>query len=544
MKYTLVNPSKSKGFSHSNVFTIKVKCKIDDCLNLTFGTLDKCALHCEKGDYRTDWYNGLLSEFTNLLNSYILSYFKDDYYSYKGLNHHANQLVYELKTYLNTSRDLYLSTVIERFFCEIDIVFSGIRFPTRDSRDSFDYFKTLKMFKGIRFVNCGFYLDNLYIKNIGFFFQNCCFNSNFIIQPATLLDNDTGSLFSECTFNGKTQVIPNKDNNFVESTLFSGCVFNDDLTICDMSIRADIFDCEEYSKGRIPNLIILSSVFESSLKLNSMHINKLFIEDTEFESKFEIKNSVIKILDFRNSNVGKVFDSFESKFEKSYFYKSIFNGFAGFEEVTFGVVGKDTEEYQAKFIYTTFMSFSNFRRTSFLSGLDFENSNLKEQPNFLKTKINPINTNRETFRIIKNSFDDVGNRLEANRFFVEEMSAYKKELNDGGDKWDRLIYRANEEISDFGRSYIKPSILLFLSLVIYTSLLSIHKSFFESYDYLLHPWFDFLSIQVNEAAKNFLPFSRFLENSSGIEFISLLFYIWFGILIWQIVVAVKRHTQR
>ena len=54
MKYTLVNPSKSKGFSHSNVFTIKVKCKIDDCLNLKFGTLDKCALHCEKGDYRTD----------------------------------------------------------------------------------------------------------------------------------------------------------------------------------------------------------------------------------------------------------------------------------------------------------------------------------------------------------------------------------------------------------------------------------------------------------------------------------------------------------
>ncbi|WP_298971256.1 hypothetical protein [uncultured Psychrobacter sp.] len=544
MKYTLVNPSKSKGFSHSNVFTIKVKCKINDCLNLTFGTLDKCALHCEKGDYRTDWYNGLLSEFTNLLNSYILSYFKDDYYSYKGLNHHANQLVYELKAYLNTSRDLYLSTVIERFFCEIDIVFSGIRFPTRDSRDSFDYFKTLKMFKGIHFINCVFYLDDLNIREVSFFFESCYFASDFSIKPVILLDSVTDSLFSECTFNEKTQVIPNEDNNFVESTLFSGCVFNDDLTICDMSIRADIFDCEEDSKGRIPNLIILSSVFESSLKLNSMHINKLFIEDTEFESKFEIKSSVIKNLDFRNSNVGKVFDSFESKFEKLYFYKSIFNGFAGFEEVTFGVVGKDTEEYQAKFIYTTFMSFSNFRRTNFLSGLDFENSNLKEQPNFLKTKINPINTNRETFRIIKNSFDDVGNRLEANRFFVEEMSAYKKELNDGGDKWDRLVYRANEEISDFGRSYIKPSVLLFLGLIIYTSLLSIHESFFENYDYFLHPWVDYLSIQANEVAKNLLPFSKFLEKKSGIEFVSLLFYIWFGILIWQIVVAVKRHTQR
>ena len=188
MKYTLVNPSKSKGFSHSNVFTIKVKCKIDDCLNLKFGTLDKCALHCEKGDYRTDWHNGLLSEFTNLLNNYILFYFKDDCYSHKGLNHHANQLIYELQVYLNTSRDLYLSTVIERFFCGIDIVFSGIRFPTRDSRDSFDYFKTLRMFKGVCFVDCEFYLDNLYIKNIGFFFQNCCFNK----QPYNPTSNTVG----------------------------------------------------------------------------------------------------------------------------------------------------------------------------------------------------------------------------------------------------------------------------------------------------------------------------------------------------------------
>lgn len=545
MKYTLVNPSQSKGFSHSKVFTIKVKCKIDDCLNLTFGTLDKCALHCEKGDYRTDWYNGLLSEFTNLLNSYILSYFKDDYYSYKGLNHHANQLVYELKAYLNTSRDLYLSNVIERFFCEIDIVFSGIRFPTRDSRDSFDYFKTLKMFKGIHFINCVFYLDDLNIREISFFFESCYFASDFSIKPVTLLDSVTDSLFSECTFNGKTQVIPNEDNKFIESTLFSGCVFNDDLTICDISIRADVFDCEEDSKGRIPNLIILSSVFESSLKLNSMHINKLFIEDTEFESKFEIKGSVIKNLDFRNSNVGKVFDSFESKFEKSYFYKSIFNGFAGFEEVTFGVVGKDTEEYQAKFIYTTFMSFSNFRRTNFLSGLDFENSNLKEQPNFLKTKINPINTNRETFRIIKKSFDDVGNQLEANRFFVEEMNAYSRELiASDGNYSEKIVFFTNYIISSFGRSYIRPFLLLVLSLCFYVGSYEFYEAWYQSNIYILPEPIHTIAKYLNDGAKSFLPFSRFIQERKGFEFISLIFYVLFAILTWQIIVAVKRHTQR
>lgn len=257
-----------------------------------------------------------------------------------------------------------------------------------------------------------------------------------------------------------------------------------------------------------------------------------------------MKESVISYFELNNSNVSEVFDSFDSRFIRFLFYKSIFKDFSGFEKVHFGLEDNFNDLYTARFIYTTFMSFSNFRSTKFLSGLDFENSNLKEQPNFLKTEIGSKNTNRETFRIVKKSFDDVGNQLEANKFFVEEMKAYKKELDDDGDKWDRLVYRANEEISDFGRSYIKPSVLLFLSLIIYTSLLSIHESFFEHYSYFLHPLVDCLSVQANEVAKNLLPFSRFLEKKSGIEFVSLLFYIWFGILIWQIVVSVKRHTQR
>lgn len=544
MKYELVNPSKSNIFANLSIFTIKVKCKKDDCSNLTFGTLDKCALHCEKGSYRTDWYNGLLLEFTSLLNNYILSYFTDDYYRYKGLNQHANQLVYELRVYLNNSRNLYQSSVIERFFCEVEIIFLGVIFPTRDSRDDFDYFKTLEMFKGIHFIDCGFYLGDINIKNIEFFFQSCCFESEFTIKPITLLDNVTDSLFSECTFNEITNIIPIGDDNSIGNTLFSGCTFESDLNICDMNFKKELFSCEGSSKNKFSNLTVLSCIFEVSFKLNLVEINKLCIEDTEFQSKFEIKETTVKVFNFKNSNVDKLFDAFGSEFEKSYFYKSIFTDFAGFEKVVFGLEVKDIEEYQAKFIYTTFMSFSNFRSTKFLSGLDFENSNLKEQPNFLKTEVSPKNTNRETFRIIKHSFDDIGNKIEANRFFIKEMKAYKRELDDGSDTWDKWVYRANEEISDFGRSYTKPIKLLFWSIIIYTSCLSIHKSYFEENIYFLHPWFDALSKLANEFAKNFLPFSRFLAGRSGVEFISLAFYIWFAVLIWQIIVSVKRHTQR
>ena len=80
------------------------------------------------------------------------------------------------------------------------------------------------------------------------------------------------------------------------------------------------------------------------------------------------------------------------------------------------------------FEYVTFLSFTNFRNTTFYSGLNLENSNLKEAPNFLNIDINPKFTNRETFRIIKNSFDKIGNNIEANKFFVFEMNKYEEEL--------------------------------------------------------------------------------------------------------------------
>lgn len=37
-------------------------------------------------------------------------------------------------------------------------------------------------------------------------------------------------------------------------------------------------------------------------------------------------------------------------------------------------------------------------------------------------------TDRETFRIIKHSFDAVGNHIEANKYFAHEMQACRREL--------------------------------------------------------------------------------------------------------------------
>lgn len=75
-----------------------------------------------------------------------------------------------------------------------------------------------------------------------------------------------------------------------------------------------------------------------------------------------------------------------------------------------------------------------FRNAKFHKGVDLSKSNFNyvAGANFLGCEIEDNKkekvTNRETFRVIKHCFDSIGNHLEANKFFAEEMKAKKREL--------------------------------------------------------------------------------------------------------------------
>jgi len=124
------------------------------------------------------------------------------------------------------------------------------------------------------------------------------------------------------------------------------------------------------------------------------------------------------------------------------------------------------------------------------------------------------------------------------------MKAFRRELKKEGNNWDRLVYNINDLISEFGANYIRPTFILLASIIVYTFIDCLHTYYFSTYDYFISSRLEPIWSFLNKLAKNFLPFSKFLDNKSGLEFISLLFYIWFAILIWQIIIAVKRHTQR
>lgn len=117
----------------------------------------------------------------------------------------------------------------------------------------------------------------------------------------------------------------------------------------------------------------------------------------------------------------------------------------------------------------------------------------------------------------------------------------------------KIVLSTNYYISRFGESYIQPFIIFLFSIGVYTGILEVHKDIFSGEpiaryavtlrNFVTQDWFISLSEILNACAANVPLFSKVLENKDGIQFISLLFFIWFGILTWQIIVAVKRNTQ-
>ena len=553
------------------------------CENDIYGNLKYCVLHCSHEDIESKDMDDYLKKFSEIFMKYLYESILHDKFYIVGKDKNVTP-VYGINEFK------YKNIIDNKLLIEklntMNIIIRNIVFPESSDLENYmlDARTIMKYLGKVDFESCKFgHLIFNGIKN--YYHKYCTFSKDIEILPFPQVktkDNKESVEYRyiDCIFEGNIILTRSIFTDEIYCNMFYHCFFNKNIIVNNLKFKKTLLkfpdilqviknkklvdtsfdEKEEFDRikycYKIKNLSIIDCSFESEFKLNGiseehcqeiesagykfdndiLHMTNLEIVDTKFNSKLEIKNRVIKDFIFKNSNVEKVFDSFESRFEKSYFYKSIFTDFAGFEKVEFGLEGQDVEAYQARFTYTTFMSFSNFRHTKFHSGLDFENSNLKEQPNFLKARISSKNTNRETFRIVKHSFDNVGNKIEANKFYSKEMDAYRREMKGEFKPSERFVFCMNNFISEFGTSYLKPILLLIILFEVYIILLSYYGGAYSLYGTIVQ--LDML----NNLAKDFLLFSRFLK--VGFEFVSLIFYIFSGILIWQIAVAIKRHTQR
>ena len=477
-------------------------CSNTECNLDVYDGHDECILHCSKNGL--DFFK-IRFDFSNSLKDYVAK-----------------------------------NSIDGNDFCH----FFGVAFPQPDTQSKINYAKILNTLKQIHFDSCHFFTSYIDSSDPEFFFQDCVFHERWSVYNAPVLNNDSGVLYQNCTFHKEVSSYSEDDGKYVmDSQLFNDCEFKKGIEFWGVEFKAPIFNNTNDIDLNIKSLHLIDCILKDKFILNRCNIKSFFMEDSVFESKFEFKQNTVSDFEIFNTNYFKVVDAFETKFGKFNIKKSIFEDFVGFERCSFGKSDEPGNDYIAKFTYATFLSFVNFRNTNFYSGLDIENINLKEAPNFLNTNINEKYSNRETFRIIKNSFDKIHNYIEANKYFAYEMHKYKEELKGANKTQEKLILFLNEKISNYGQSYIRPIFYMIVTSIIYYLLILGYEN---NILYEIHPSingiFERISSFVNNISKNILPFSKTLK--AGMEFVSLIFYIIFASLIWQTLVAVKRHTRR
>ncbi|MDC0932977.1 pentapeptide repeat-containing protein [Arcobacteraceae bacterium] len=223
-------------------------------------------------------------------------------------------------------------------------------------------------------------------------FENCRFH-NYSSQLLHINAN-----FTECTFNNINIY------ELSESISFINCNITKVLISSSIDLKGAFSISNTKSEtNTIGTVEISNSVLKGSFSIKNIDIGFLNISNTNFEELFEFHNITIKDI---GSSDGIIFDEI------------IFKGIAIFDDCTFDV--------NAIFKYVLFEKFSQFRNTTFHSGINLDYCSYDKNINFfhiqgLETKTSKENTSQETYRIIKHNFEQLANKIEANKYHALEL---------------------------------------------------------------------------------------------------------------------------
>lgn len=436
------------------------------------------------------------------------------------------------------------------------LVLDGLHFPAVDESLECDYRALLECIPTIQFVRCHFYSNGLLdTSGTRRTFSECTFHSDWKVAHARNIGN-TGPLFDQCCFKQRVELIADelgKSPLMEYTSVFSRCDLNE-LVLTDMVLDISLFDPAKKKDTRLASLDLKSCTFEERVVISKLKgAAAVVLRSTVFNEKFTLIGSRCRKFVAVDTNFEKLADFYESQFHEFHMEKSIFRDFAGFEKCAFGV-DKPGPVNPITLRYVTFYSFINFREARFNQALDLRATNRQHEPNFLDAAFSPAalnKTDRETFRIIKHSFDAVGNRIEANKYFAHEMQAYRRELNtpkakkERGNCRERFLLGLNAAVSSHGQDYGKALFWLGAAIAVNAAILANHK-----YQWWLLPepvqsWLWNIAAPANEFANGFLPLRSLLsEELQPLAFWVLIAMVAISSLTWNLLVAVRRHARR
>ncbi|MGB7401391.1 MAG: hypothetical protein WA916_02355 [Arcobacter sp.] len=391
---------------------------------------------------------------------------------------------------------------------------------------------------------------------------NQCTSSDSIcheFKNKKIITNDTknGSSFFSNIIN------PHPNNKTVR---FEECIFSRDFYL-----PAIHFLDKSQEILPIDMLMFKNCIFEKEVNL----------EDKEIHCEIIFNNCIfLDTVNLRNTFLSSYCD-----FSRSVFCKGINLELTSFDEITNFKDIMITHDYQFDLrncyinnkIY--FLGIKSFTKEININN----NLTVEENYNNLNNKFDEyINVkNRETARIIKDSFEQQNNIIEANRFYALEMKEREKELNFSKEPFEWLVFKIHSLSSNhsqdwtlslfwiiilgllcsfisYDENYIfteKDYILnqLYLGILIpllcFTLLLSLLK--FEKIKLILSTLFITLifylnytrDISFNHFAYVLNPFS-IMRDDEPITFGTLIFKIIIAYLIYQLIISIRQNTRR
>ena len=443
------------------------KCSVENCNNECFEQEDKCILHCEKDDsFQSNdnnvkfFYYALIEYITPL----VLRASKEYKISIGSIEHQKTIIWNFLDGLDNNDRTFDIKEALTN-----KITLKDIRFPINGIPNAqYNYDKVLNKLINIEFNNC-YFNDDLSLNN----YKNLTFRRcTFLGEWYHIFCNEIK--YIECIF--EDFIIDNisEDKLIVENHLLYYCGFKN-IRCSGTRFKKRFFKFNHINKHKkIETIAFIYCEFQDDFILNDIEvnndiftINNIDLSQSKFEKKVKIQNCHIKgKANFENTSFIKLADFYKTEFFNNNFFKTDFKDISVFTEAVF--------HEKVDFKYTTFAELALFRKTKFEKTVDFEDAIFKEEANFLEINANGV-ANRETARIIKNSFEQQNNIIEANRFYAKEMKKREQELNKdilkGENILEWLIFKIHSISSDHSQSWFLTLLWIFIISIIF----SVHK---------------------------------------------------------------------
>jgi len=322
-------------------------------------------------------------------------------------------------------------------------------------------------------------------------------------------------VFRNCKF--EKLILGEISKNFV----FEDCKI-DKLQISNINaVNENNISSINVKKGFINKLEITNSTINYKLYFDELEIKEVGIINNAFIEEFSVKSSCIGTIIATNTDFHNLIEfhkvTFKNKFELTEIkYKAL----VFFDECAFNT--------KAIFEYIIFESFTHFRKSIFNSGLELEYTSNKEAMNFYAIKINDKSLiSQETFRIIKQNFEVLGNKIEANTYHALELQ--KKHENAKWYSLDNIVLCFHKVSSNYSTNWL----LAFFWIIIVGIVTNLGlENFIDDFQFEWINTFKYINITHYDECLKENPLILFFNKIS------------LGYLYYQFLMSVRKDTRK